>query len=160
MLMKSFFHKPAVDDQEYAIKLRARRKGSVLSLLLGIATVAAAIFWVQNTISSQMVFLSGLFTGLGSVMIVASIITIVKISRLFKDERKLHQQRLKEGDERIHTIARQAGFVAGTVVILAEYLALLVSGFFNLTVFWTLWAAVIFHSGLIAVLTKYYKKKM
>ena len=65
-----------------------------------------------------------------------------------------------ESDERNIQVALKAHYTAGVLMIMAGYVTMLVSGFFSMEVFWTVWALVMLYFLLFAAGKVIYEKKM
>lgn len=147
-------------DEEYRRKLKSRQKLSWATLLMGIAAVIAGIIMLRVMPDSYRTgFLSGLYCGVGASVIVVDIISLIKVRKLLKDETLLHRERIKESDERKNEIARKAAATAMMVFVYILFGALIVSGFFSMEVFWTLWGSLIAYFLIFMVVKMYYTKK-
>ena len=147
-------------DEEYRRKLEDRQKLSWVTLLMGSAAVIAGIIMLRVMPDSYRTgFLSGLYCGVGASVIVADIISLIKVRKLLKDEALLHRERIKESDERKNEIAKKAAATAVTVFIFILFATLIVSGFFSMEVFWTLWGSLIAYFLIFIGFKTYYAKK-
>lgn len=76
-----------------------------------------------------------------------------------KDESKLKELYISENDERSKFISEKIGGRAVNIIVLGFGLATVVSGYFNVTVFFTLLGALIFSVLVKFILKVYYNKK-
>ncbi len=147
-------------DEEYRRKLESRQKLSWATLLMGIAAVIAGIIMLRVMPDSYRTgFLSGLYCGVGVSVIVVDLISLIKVRKILKDNTLLHRERIKESDERKNEIARRAAARGVTVFVYILFAALIVSGFFSMEVFWTLWGSLIAYFLIFIGFKTYYTKK-
>ena len=147
-------------DEEYRRKLEGRQKLSWVTMLMGIAAIIAGIIMLRVMPDSYRTgFLFGLYCGVGASVIVVDIISLIKVRRIMKDETLLRRERIKESDERKKEIARKAAATAMMVFVYILFAALIVSGFFSMEVFWTLWGSLIAYFLIFIGFKTYYTKK-
>lgn len=165
MLIKLLTITTAANDNEYRKVINTRKRllgivelGGVLSLLC--SYLIGKGYFIHNMIESQQLFLSGLYAGIGAGLVVAGIISLLSCDKMLKDPARLHAARLKETDERNVMIASKSFSTAGSVLVICLFAALLLAGFFNLAVFWTLWACVIGYFVITLIAQKYYNFKL
>lgn len=150
----------AKTDEEYRTKLISGIRRDGLLCVLGVVTIIVALAWMTTGNGVNQSFLSGVFTGTGAVMVLFSLKHIVKTRRMLKNEKLLRAERLKKSDERNHMISEKAMCWAGMITMGVCYGAMLVSGFFNMAVFWSAWGAVMVYCVLAVILKKYLGKKL
>lgn len=147
-------------DEEYRRKLESRQKLSWVTLMMGIAAVIAGIIMLRVMPDQhRTAFLSGVYCGVGAGVIIADLVSLFKVRKILKDEVLLHRERIKESDERKNEIGRRAAARAATVFIFILFAALIVSGFFSMAVFWTLWGSLIIYFFIFMGFRTYYTKK-
>lgn len=147
-------------DEEYRRKLESRQKLSWVTLLMGIAAVIAGIIMLRVMPDShRTAFLSGLYCGVGAGVIVADIVSLLKVRKMLRDDMMLHRERIKESDERKNEIAKRTAATAMMVFVYILFAALIVSGFFSMEVFWTLWGSLIAYFLIFIGFKTYYTKK-
>lgn len=147
-------------DEEYRRKLESRQKLSWVTLIMGIAAVIAGIIMLRvMSDSHRTAFLSGLYCGVGAGVIVADIVSLLKVRKMLRDDTMLHRERIKESDERKNEIAKRTAATAMTVFVYVLFAALIVSGFFSMEVFWTLWGSLIAYFLIFIGFKTYYTKK-
>lgn len=157
MLFKSMWG-PAKTDEEFREKLRQRKNFTPVMTILGMASIIASMFLLRS--DGDRDFVAGLYMGLGCGIIAVNIIWFLKIRSLLKDEKKLRMKRLKESDERNIQVTLKAHYTAGVLLILAGYMILLISGFFSMEVFWTVWALIMLYFFLFLIGKVIYEKRM
>ncbi|ADL50244.1 hypothetical protein [Clostridium cellulovorans] len=142
-------------DKDYKEVLKKRIGLCYVVVVLGLSTLGLALFFSSHLSS----FLSGVYTGIGAGLIGAGIALIIKMKRVLKDEKKIKQKRLSEQDERNIMINQKAVQASTIVILVLAYLGLMVSGIFNLIVFWTLWVVVAVFMVVFVIFSFYYNKK-
>ncbi|CUX20260.1 hypothetical protein [Clostridium sp. C105KSO13] len=150
----------AKTDEEYRGKLIFGMNRDRVLCVLGVVTILVALFWMMTDNGVQGSFLSGVFTGTGAVIFFFSLKNILKTKRMLKNEKLLRAERLKESDERNRLIAEKAMYWAGMSTMGLCYVTMLVSGFFSMAVFWSVWGMVMAYCILAAALKKYFEKKL
>ena len=101
-------------------------------------------------------FILGAFVSLeflGAIMVIRARIAL-------HDENALKEMYIKEHDERLKMIRLKTGANVMLITFAGLVLAMMVSGFVNITVFFTLLAVVLFISITMIALKIYYNKKM
>ncbi len=156
MWFKSMWE-PAKTDEEFADVLRKRRKFIPVLAMAGAAAIAASIFLIR---SEERAFLAGLYMGVGCGLLAVCVVWFLKIRSILKDEKKIRMHRLKETDERNIQVTMKAHYTAGALLIVTGYVVLLVSGFFSMEVFWTVWVLIMLYCALFAVGRLFYERKM
>ncbi len=157
MWFKSMWE-PAKTDEEYRIVLKKRRKFIPVLILLGALSIVVSMFLLQ--MEDEKAFVSGLYMGLGCGILAVSVVWFVRLRNLLKDEKKLRMKRLKETDERNIQVTLKAHYTAGVLLILTGYVIMLVSGFFSMEVFWTVWGLIMLYFILFIAGRLVYEKKM
>ncbi|MBA4700437.1 MAG: hypothetical protein H2212_13505 [Ruminococcus sp.] len=150
----------AKTDEEYRHKMISGIKIDIVVCAVGIATIVVAVLWAIIGNGLRGSFLSGVFAGTGAAILFFGIKHIWKAKKLIKDEKLLRAERLKASDERNHMITQKSMYWSGIIVAGICYIVMLVSGFFNMAVFWSTWAVVMVYSVLSVILKKYYEKKL
>ena len=128
--------------------------------VLGAITLAFCILFSTGKYAYLSDFLSGVYTGVGVGLIAASLGLIVKTKKLLKDEKKMKEKRIKEQDERNQMIGQKAMFSATVILMILAYIGLMVSGIFNLAVFWTLWIVIMIYMVTFMISSVYYSKRL
>lgn len=146
-------------DKDYREVLKKRMKLSFAMIILGAITLILSILFSNGKYDYLSDFLSGIYTGLGSGLIAGGLVRLIKMKIILKDEKKLKQKKLVEQDERNQMIKQKSMYSAASVLIILAYLGLLVSGIFNLTVFFTLWVVTMVYLAVFFVMNVYYSKK-
>ncbi len=138
----------------FKLKLKNRIKWAIVYCVVVILiTVAMIVFGDKNY---PMGFVSGASTGILLIVIVY----VVKYAKALKNPEQLKKLYIEETDERTKQIGLEVGKTSALITLLALCLGMLVSVFFNRTVFNTILVIVLFVSILNAILNAYYSKKM
>ena len=142
MLVKVLSHALA-SGVAYEKTLKARRNLSVLGIVLGLVVLVIVNLWKPEADLAFADFLKGVYTGTGIGLMLFSALFWVKVRKLLKDPELQKKTRIQEQDERQTLIAMKTSSSALLILIGLEYFALLLSGMFNATVFFTLLAVLI-----------------
>ena len=132
MLVKVLSHALA-SGADYEKTLKTRRNLSVLGMILGLIVLVIVNLWTPDADLTFADFFKGVYLGTG----------IVKVKNLLKDPELQKKTRIQEQDERQTLIAMKTCSSALMILIGLEYFALLLSGMFNATVFFTLLAVLV-----------------
>lgn len=119
-------------------KIKLRIIYSVLLIILGIASLYVGIY--IPLASGNTAFSSGFYTGIGSGLIAASVITIIKNVRLLKNKEALKRREIYESDERNRMIGLKSWSYTGYIMFILLYAALLFAGAMNVLVMKTILA--------------------
>ena len=142
MLVKVLSHALA-SGVDYEKTLKARRNLSVLGIVLGLVVLVIVNLWKPEADLAFADFLKGVYTGTGIGLMLFSALFWVKVRKLLKDPELQKKTRIQEQDERQTLIAMKTSSSALLILIGLEYFALLLSGMFHATVFFTLLAVLI-----------------
>lgn len=159
-MITNMIFKGAKTDEEYAAVLRKRKVLFVILIFAGLVAVVLGIVLGAHMTNRNVSFLSGLYCGIGAGMIAEGIINIIKMNRILKDAGKIRAKRMKENDERNIMIKQKAFSSAGIMVAVVAYAVLLISGFFSMEVFWSVWGVYILFFILFLAFYIYYNKKL
>ncbi len=141
MSMKSTLN---LSTLEFEKKCKVRIGVSAGIILLGILALAASYFYgsgfytILPTADNHAEFIRGFYTGSGSGLIAAGIITIIKNYRYLHNVELKKKQSLIEGDERNQMIGRKCWAYAGYALFLCLYAGILVAGAISFEVLATL----------------------
>lgn len=150
----------AKTDEEYRDKLIAKRRLNMRLIGVGAVTLIVAVIWIFRVEGVQEAFLCGVYSGTGAVIIIFGVQDIFKTRKLLQDGQLLRKERLKASDERNLLIMQKSMFSSGVAVMALCYVVLLISGFFNMVVFWCMWGIMILYFLLTFILKKYYEKRL
>ena len=142
MLVKVLSHALA-SGADYEKTLKTRRNLSVLGMVLGLVGLVIVNLWTPDADLTFADFLKGVYTGTGIGLMLFSALFWVKVRNLLKNPELQKKTRIQEQDERQTLIAMKTCSSALMILIGLEYFALLLSGMFNATVFFTLLAVLI-----------------
>lgn len=159
MLVKAIMAQ-VTSDRDYEKVLKKRMYIFYAYIILGIITDILAFKFSTGDTAYLSSFLSGVYSGTGTGLLVCGVIMLIRTKKILKDEVKLKEKRLQEQDERNRTIMQKSMYTAALILIFLVYLALLISGIFNLVVFWTLWIIAVVYMVIFVLLSFYYNKKM
>lgn len=154
------FIKKAKTDEEYRKKLIAKNQVNILLCIVGAVSIIVAVVRLLYTHEMQESFTCGVFAGTGGAIMIASGGAIRKTKKLLKDAKLLRKERLKETDERNNVIQQKTTYLSSTILLVVCYLALLISCFFNMTVFWTIWSILMLYFILTIFSKKFYEKQL
>lgn len=146
-------------EKDYREILKKRIYLFYTFILLGGITLILSYIFSNGKTAYLSPFLSGLYTGIGVGLFVCGIAFLIKTKKILKDEKKLKEKKLEEQDERNKTIAQKTMSTTGIVLLFSIYLGLIVSGIFNMIVFWTLWVLVMVYFIIFFICYIYYKNK-
>lgn len=159
-MIANLFQQGAKTDEEYRGKLKNRIKINAALSLLGLITIVVGIFYMSRGEDMRSGFLCGLFVGTGLAIVFYGLKEVLKIRKLLKSEKRLREERLKVNDERNKMIGEKSLSWAGVVTMVLCYFGILISGFFDMVVFWTIWTIVMSYSILAVILKRYLDKKL
>ncbi len=136
-------------------KQQLRRRIFNVGIYCGIVIILNILAIFFNLESLAAAFASGVCWGLGAVMM----FYVIKYRAALKNEEKLKELFIEENDERQKLIDAKIGRTGIVISAMFLLLAMVISNFFNQTVFYTLLAAVMFIVLVQLVLKFYYNKK-
>ncbi len=119
-------------------KIKLRIIYSALLTILGIASLYVGV--CIPLASGNTEFSSGFYTGIGSGLIAAGLITILRNLRLLKNEDAIKRREIYEADERNRMIGLKCWSYTGYAMFLLLYIALLFAGAINVIVMKTILA--------------------
>jgi len=139
-------------------KIKNRIIYSVCLVLLG---VVSAVLGVGNFLPLEMSeYIGGFYTGIGTGLIAAGIITIIRNVRILKDEKLLKEKEIFENDERNKLIGMKTWSYTGYAMLLILYVGLLVGGFIGETVLNTILVIIGIYALCLFLAGLYCKKTM
>lgn len=157
MLFRSMWE-PAKTDEEYREKLKRRRDFIPVMVVSGAASIVVSVLLIRFREGKE--FISGLYMGLGCGILAVSVVWFLRIRNTLQDEKKLRMKRLKESDERNIQLTLKAHYTAGLLLVMTGYVIMLVSAFFSMQVFWTVWGLIMLYFVLFTAGRFIYEKKM
>lgn len=135
--------------EEYKAALRRRVWAYLCLIPLGLLTLATTLLLMGGKISDMgdLAHLEGIWCGLGTGLIFFGAIYAWRTRTLLKDEARLRRSQLEEQDERNYAISSRALNLTAVTLLCVLYVAMLISSFINITVFYTLFACAV--SGFV-----------
>ena len=125
--------------------------GGIYCVLIVILNALAIIFDINDEAT---MFTLGFSVGIGAVIISF----MVKYYRALENEELLKKLYIEENDERLKHINTKIGGTGINIFILLLVLAMLISNYFNKTIFFTLLAVTLSVVGIKIILKLYYSK--
>lgn len=137
-------------------KQQLRRRILFVGVYCGIVIILDILAIFLNLESFAAAFGSGICWGIAAVML----FNVIRYQSSLKNEEKLKKLYIEENDERQKLIEAKIGKTSNSISIMSLVLAMIISNFFNQTVFYTLLAAVMFIVLIQLTLKAYYNKKI
>ena len=104
----------------------------IYSVCLAVLGVISAVIGVGGFLPVELSdYLSGFYSGVGTGLIVAAIITIIRNIRTLKNEKLLKEKEIYENDERNKIIGLKTWSYTGYAMFIILYVGLLVAGFIS-----------------------------
>ena len=103
---------------------------------------------------------SGFILGAFAALEILGAIMVIRARKALHDEKVLKEMYIKEQDERLKMIRLKTGSNAVPIILAGLILSMMVAGFVNITVFFTLFSVVLFISFTMLALKIYYNRKM
>lgn len=148
--------------EEFKMKVKRRiliASGlTLVAVVLGVYSILSLNVSDDSTMSDG--FVAGFQFGLILAIGVLSLVDVIKLSRIVKDEIKLKVLYNKEHDERLKAIRSMAGQPIMLVTAVLMIIAAIIAGYFNIVVFYTLVAAVLVQLTISATVKLICMKKM
>ena len=149
--------------ENYKKKLKHQNVLLALFAALLIAVQVLAFAEIIRPIASDSHWVSywnGMIAGMSAAFTVLSIIGIVMNLRALRSEKALKKQFAKENDERLIEVARRGQAGGVRIFLFAMLAAVIVSGYFNVTVSLTCLVCLFLLSVTIGICKLYWAKKM
>lgn len=118
----------AKTDGEYREYLKKRITALTVLGMIGLATILAVLLTNQFAKDSLNGY-DSFIMGVGSGLLCASVILIIKLRRVMNDSEKLRRARIQATDERNIQISTAAMKVTLAVMLAADYIIMFVGGF-------------------------------
>ena len=127
---KSFVYDcTAKNNEEYKEELKKRMRTMVVMFVLGALTLVTMIVLIVLKPTMLESYEAGLFTGMGTGLMIGAIAGIIQLRSRMKNEESLKKARLAETDEREREISNVAIRMTSKVMMAALYLLMLLSLF-------------------------------
>lgn len=137
---------------KYRKTLKARRALLTTLAAFSILVIIYGVFFAGTALKENYLF--EIITGACVATALISSINNIRISKALKDDKSLRQMYNRQCDERMKSIRAKAGIPTLLITSSVMILAGIVSGFFNMTVLITLFAAA-FCQLLVSVIIKF-----
>ena len=158
---KSFVYDcTAKNNEEYKEELKKRMRTMAVMFVLGALTLVTMI--VLIVLKPQMLesYEAGLFTGMGTGLMVGAIMGIIQLRSRMKNEETLKKARLAETDERERELSNVAIRMTSKVMMAALYLVMLGCMFFAKEVAFVMCALILLYFVSYIVCRKIISKRM
>lgn len=143
----------------YKEKMQARMKLVSFTAVL-IALVYAVLSIFRHQLPELPSFIKGFNIGAFIGLEFIALIYLGKCRRALKDETEMKKMYIAEHDERSGLIIRNASTLGISLILFGFGIAVVVSGFFSATVFFTLMGSLLFVLAVFFILWIYYAKKL
>ena len=146
------------------LRLELVRKRNFFSIvgLLGIIVAATIGYWGYSQVgldSHRLDFIHGAQAGLFSGFVLIILMEVMKINKGLKDDKSFKKLEIELSDERNILIKDKIGGLGFELIIFVLMIAIVVAGFFNEIVFFTLLGVLLFIVATKSILKFYYSKK-
>ncbi len=160
MILFDSLPKNVKTNEDYLNHLKKDMKTTVIAIIIGIVTITIAILNEVFGFVEDNSLVNGLYAGLGTGIVIISIIGMLRSKKVMKNETLLKEERLKKQDERNQLIAGKALKAATATILLISYAAVLIAGFYSKVVFFCFWFIAVVFGISYQCFIKYYNKKM
>ena len=160
MCLFNFVGTTVKTNEEFRKVLEKKIKIFIVVMIIGIITAGIAILNEVFGIIVTDSWLSGVYAGLGTGLIAASIVQIIRFKKILKDENLIKEERLRTQDERNQMISIKAMRAAIITVLFLSYAVLLVAAFYSRVIFFCFWWVVMVFLLSYLIFTRYYNTKM
>ncbi len=159
-MMGFFCVSKAKSNEEYKKVIKARMNLMVLIFVIGLITLIVSLLaekiW-KVEISEHMI---GLYCGVGTGLLVASVILWIKNWMILRNETRLKESRLCNTDERLMEISNKAFRMATIFLVAALYACGIIGGLFYPILVKVLMILICVFLAAYMVTYKIYEKKM
>ena len=149
----------AAGNGDFKLVLRRRCVLYGMMAAAGLLTLALSLAGTASGLLEED-FLSGFYAGIGGGLLAGGLYAFINTRRTLKNPARLRAAEVKETDERNREVSLRALSATAWILLVVLYVVLLVSVFFNRTIFWTVFClgAVFFVTMGLAWL--YYNRKL
>lgn len=117
-------------------------------------------FLLQRLTENVPDFSKGMLTGLLVGGDLLALVYMIRCFILLRDEKKLKEEYIKSTDERNNEISKETMRTASVITLMCTSLAIIITGFFSITVSMTLFADLTVSTLIVLLVNAFYKKKM
>lgn len=162
MLMKVLFANRAESLEDYRKTLKVSVRVFLGLAALGLVTLAVTLLVMNGQVAEEhdTAYLQGVWCGIGSGLIAAGVILVLRTRRLLGDEAALRKAMLEAKDERNLAINQKAVAAAAGIGLVILYLVMLVVSFFDRTLFQVLAACALGFILLFFAARAFYQRRM
>ncbi len=159
-MMKIFLACSARNNEEYRKVLRTRMNLMLFVFIMGLTTLCLALFFEPVFAVTTGDFVKGVYTGIGTGLMVAAAFARYKIKWILSDDGKIKSYRLKDTDERRLEIRQKAITTSAFIFVFVLYAVVLIAGFFYPILFPLLIGLMGFLGVTYFITYKFYEKRM
>ena len=150
----------ARNNEEYRVELKKRMRTLTVLFGLGLLTLAVTIGLILQQPELMESFRAGLFSGIGTGLMLGSALGMFYLKSKMKDEESLKAARLAETDEREREISNKALRATAKVMLVVLYLIMLVCIFISDVAVIVMCALIMLFFVCYMVCRKIYSKLM
>lgn len=144
----------------YRVSLLRKNRFFALMTGLGLLMIAAATLNFSLQFAPNADSVMEFYCGIGSALTAVSLIKLFLNRRLLRNESFLKKARLQYMDERNLALNSKSTQSAAGTVLIGCYLAMLIGGLYNMTIFWCFWSVIILFLFAYCIYFRYYQTKM
>lgn len=146
-----------LEKMKTAIEKRIKKQAALVACTMIFLCVAACrIVPVQLGSEAENDFVAGFQLGLLCTLLISFLHNLLKYRKALKDEKHLKQLYYQENDERMCYINQQVGKSSMSILTVIMLIATIITGYFNIIVFYTMIAVTFFQAIIQIALKMYY----
>lgn len=120
----------AKNNEEYKKVIKTRMNIMILLFIAGAITLVVSLLAEKIWPVSISEYMLGIYSGVGTGLMAASVILWIKSKWILADDEKLKKSRLSSTDERLQEISQKAFRMAASILLLVLYGVGLIGGLF------------------------------
>ena len=140
--------------------IKKKNKIMLMLILIGGITILVVGLAVAAGLLDSDSYLCGLYLGLGTGLIFAGILKILRHRKILQNEELLKKERLKYTDERNRAISSKAMETSLFILLILSYMGMLIGVFYSRIIFYCYWSVIMAFLLLYIICTRYYNHKM
>lgn len=163
MILKFFLNETPASLAEYRALQAKQTLAARILAVVGLATLVLGYFGTPLLLpqgGSRADFLQGFYSGAGCGIVVAAAVWRCRLKKLLGDEAALKRAFVRDTDERSQAVNRRAMVMAGLVLVICLYAAVLVAGLVYPPLFWFCVAGNALYFVLFLAFHAYYNRRM